>query len=160
MTRFIDSRHQNYDDFCDRWRFFLNSYEGGRDYLEGGYLFRHFREDEPDYQDRAIRSYYYNFCRTVVDTYVSHIYQQTTAIYRNSGEVREYDRFLSNVDGKGNGINLFMQEQAAPAAQIFGHVHVLVDKPDLHRLCFPLVRGLQVLVLAAAHIVEHYRDDE
>lgn len=133
MTRFIDSRHPYYDEFYDRWRFYLNSYEGGRDYLEGGYLFRHFREDEPDYQDRAMRSYYYNFCRTVIDTYISQIYQQTTAIYRNSGGIREYDRFLSNVDGKGNGIDLFMQEQAAPAAQIFGHVHILIDKPPMTR---------------------------
>ncbi len=133
MKKFVDTRHTHYDDFCDRWQFYLDSYEGGRDYLEAGYLFRHFRENELDYQDRYVRSYYYNFCRTVVDTYISHIFHQSNAIFRSSDGLRDYERFLANVDGKGNSMHVFMQEQVAPAAQIFGHVHVLVDKPAVNR---------------------------
>ena len=133
MKKFVDSRHEYYENFCDRWQFYLDSYEGGRDYLEAGYLFRHFRENELDYQDRRMRSYYYNFCRTVVDTYISHIFRQSNAIFRDSRGVRDYERFLGDVDGKGNDMHVFMQEQVAPAAQIFGHVHVLVDKPVINR---------------------------
>ena len=133
MKKFIDTRHEYYDDFCDRWRFYLNSYEGGLDYLEAGYLFRHFRENELDYQDRRMRSYYYNFCRTVVDTYVSHIFYQSNAVFRGNSGIQDYDRFLADVDGRGNSMHIFMQEQVAPAAQLFGHVNVLVDKPIVNR---------------------------
>ncbi len=133
MKNFVDSRHEYYENFCDRWQFYLDSYEGGRDYLEAGYLFRHFRENELDYQDRRIRSYYYNFCRTVVDTYISHIFRQSNSIFRDSRGVRDYERFLGDVDGKGSDMHVFMQEQVAPAAQIFGHVSVLVDKPVINR---------------------------
>ena len=108
MKKFIDTRHEYYDDFCDRWRFYLNSYEGGRDYLEAGHLFRHFRENELDYQDRLMRSYYYNFCRTVVDTYVSHIFYQSNAVFRGNGGIQDYDRFLADVDGRGNSMHVFM----------------------------------------------------
>ncbi len=133
MRSFVESRHENHDTFSPEWRFYLNSYEGGQNYLHENYLFRHFRENEMDYQDRRQRSYYYNFCRTVIETYISHIYHQSNAIYRDSMGIREYQRFLEDVDGRGNSMQIFMQEQIAPAAQIFGHVHVLIDKPVINR---------------------------
>ena len=133
MTAFTDSRHEFHRAFLNRWRFYLDSYEGGQDYLEAGYLFRHFRENELDYRDRLMRSYYYNFCKTVVDAYIAQIFHQSNGIFRDDGGTRDYARFLSDIDGKGSDIQSFMREQVAPAAQIFGHVHVLVDRPVMDR---------------------------
>ena len=129
MGSVVDSRHEGYETFCAQWGFFLDSYEGGDDYLRGNYLFRHLKEDEESFEDRRARAYYYNFCRTVVDTYIAHLFRKGSAIFRDTQRSSEWARFLANVDRKGNDMTAFVQEQVAPAAQIFGHVHVIVDKP-------------------------------
>jgi hypothetical protein len=129
MGSFVERTYGMYDQFCGWWDFYLDSYEGGDDYLKANYLYRHVKEDESDFRDRIQRSYYYNFCRTVVDTYVAHIFRKATAIYRKADDTGDYERFLSDVDARGNTMNVFMQEQVAPAAQIFGQVVVVVDKP-------------------------------
>ena len=129
MGNFVESRYAMYEEFCGCWTFYLDSYEGGEDYLRASYLFRHVKEDEEDFRDRIQRSYYYNFCRTVVDTYVAHLFRKANSIYRRGDDEGEYERFLSDVDGRGTSMNTFMQEQVAPAAQILGQVFVVVDKP-------------------------------
>jgi len=129
MGSFVERTYGMYDEFRGWWNFYLDSYEGGDDYLRANYLYRHVKEDESDFRDRIQRSYYYNFCRTVVDTYVAHIFRKANAIYRRSDDTGDYERFLSDVDARGNTMNVFMQEQVAPAAQIFGQVFVVVDKP-------------------------------
>jgi hypothetical protein len=129
MGSAVDSRFEGYETFCAQWRFFLDSYEGGDDYLCGDYLFRHLKEDEESFEDRRARAYYYNFCRTVVDTYIAHLFRKGTGIFRETQGSSEWARFLADVDRKGNDMTTFVQEQVAPAAQIFGHVHVIVDKP-------------------------------
>jgi len=129
MGSVVDSRHEGYETFCAQWRFFLDSYEGGDDYLWGNYLFRHLKEDEESFEDRRARAYYYNFCRTVVDTYIAHLFRKGSAIFRETQRSSEWARFLADVDRKGNDMTTFVQEQVAPAAQIFGHVHVIMDKP-------------------------------
>jgi len=118
-----------YEEFCRWWDLYLDSYEGGEDYLGANYLYRHVKEDESDFRDRIQRSYYYNFCGTVVDTYVSHVFRKANSIYRRGDDGGEYERFLSDVDARGNSMNTFMQEEVAPATQIFGQVLVVVDKP-------------------------------
>ncbi len=129
VESFVERTYGMYEEFCQWWNFYLDSYEGGEDYLKANYLFRHVKEDESDFRDRIQRSYYYNFCRTVVDTYVAHIFRKANSIYRRGDDERDYERFLSDVDARGNSMNTFMQEQVAPAAQIFGQVLVVVDKP-------------------------------
>lgn len=129
MGSFVERTYGMYDQFCGWWDFYLDSYEGGDDYLKANYLYRHVKEDENDFRDRIQRSYYYNFCRTIVDTYIAHIFRKANAIYRRADDGGEYERFLSDVDARGNSMNVFMQEQVAPAAQIFGQVFVVVDKP-------------------------------
>ena len=129
MGSFVERTYETYNEFCDGWNFYLNSYEGGEDYLRANYLYRHIKEDESDFRDRIQRSYYHNFCRTVVDTYIAHIFRKANAIHRRADDGGEYERFLSNVDACGSSMNVFMQEQVAPAAQIFGQVFVVVDKP-------------------------------
>jgi len=128
MKNFTFSRHPMFHTFCRWWKFYLDSYEGGEDYLEANYLYRHNKESEEDFQDRIERSYYYNFCRAVVDTYIANLYRNPNAIYRDL-ELPDYRQFIQDVDMTGNDMTTFMREQAAPAAQIFGHVHILVDKP-------------------------------
>ncbi len=129
MEGFTQRTYGMYEEFCRWWDFYLNSYEGGEDYLRANYLFRHVKEDEDDFRDRIERSYYYNFCRAMVDTYVAHIFRKAGSIYRRGDDEGDYERFLQDVDARGSSMNVFMQEQVAPAGQIFGQVFVVVDRP-------------------------------
>jgi hypothetical protein len=129
MQSFTEATYGMYEEFCRWWTFYLDSYEGGEDYLKSDYLFRHVKEDEGDFRDRIRRSYYYNFCRTVVDTYVAYIYRKENSIYREGRGDKDYERFLTDVDARGNSMTMFLQEQVAPGVQIFGQIYVIVDKP-------------------------------
>jgi hypothetical protein len=59
MGSFVERTYGMYDEFCGWWNFYLDSYEGGDDYLRANYLYRHVKEDESDFRDRIQRSYYY-----------------------------------------------------------------------------------------------------
>jgi hypothetical protein len=110
MGSIVDSRYEGYETFCGQWRFYLDSYEGGDDYVRGSYLFRHLKEDEESFEDRRARAYYYNFCRAVIDTYIAHLFRKSPGIFRETQENAAWARFLANVDRKGNDMTTFMQE--------------------------------------------------
>jgi len=121
------SHHPEYDFMLPYWVFYLNSYEGGPNYtLNPNYLFTHSRETAEDRSFRLRRVVYYNYCRSVVDVYVSHLYKKE--IVRESGDPG-YADFLRNIDLRGNSVDVFMSQFVAPMALVFGTVYVLVDMP-------------------------------
>jgi hypothetical protein len=121
------SHHPEYDFMLPYWVFYLNSYEGGPNYtLNSDYLFTHSRETSEDRSFRLRRVVYYNYCRSVVDVYVSHLYKKE--IIRESKEPG-YAEFLHNIDLRGDSVDAFMSQFVAPMALVFGTVYVLVDMP-------------------------------
>ena len=109
--------------------FFLNSYEGGRDYLNSGAIFSHVREDASDYNDRKKRACYFNYCQPIVDIYVSHLFKKP--ISRTSEGYQEaLETFWPDVDRRGHDLASFMKEEVAVPCQVFGYMFVLVDKPQ------------------------------
>jgi len=128
LRRNIEQRHPQYDVMLPRWLFFLNSYEGGSDYTENPqYLFSHSRETAEDRAFRLRRVVYYNYCKSIIDLYVSYIYKKE--IIRESDNPY-YFEFIRNVDLRGNDIDTFMSRYIAPLSQIFGVVFVIVDMPE------------------------------
>jgi hypothetical protein len=70
-------RHPEYKAMLLRWIFYLNSYEGGEDYVANTeYLFTHARETVEDRNYRLRRAVYYNYCRSIVDIYISHLFKK------------------------------------------------------------------------------------
>lgn len=123
----VASHHPEYDFVLPYWVFYLNSYEGGPNYtLNSDYLFTHSRETSEDRSFRLRRVVYYNYCRSVVDVCVSHLYKKE--IIRESKEPG-YAEFLRNIDLRGNSVDAFMSQFVAPMALVFGTVYVLVDMP-------------------------------
>ncbi len=123
-------QHPEYEAMLARWVFYLNSYEGGADYvLNTEYLFTHARETVEDRNYRLRRAVYYNYCRSIVDVYVSHLYRKE--IIRESHDAG-YDEFLRNIDLRGSSIDSFMAGFVAPMALVFGTVYVLVDVPVIN----------------------------
>lgn len=123
----IVQQHPEYETMLAQWVFYLNSYEGGSDYvLNTEYLFTHARETLEDRNYRLRRAVYYNYCRSIVDVYVSHLYRKE--IIRESRDAG-FHEFLTDADLRGNSIDSFMSGFAAPMAMVFGTVYVLVDMP-------------------------------
>lgn len=118
--------HELYDEFCNEWEFYLNSYEGGKDAILGN-IFKHQRENREDYKDRVKFAHYMNYCSTVVDFFTTFIYGET--IERNGGTDDDYyQKFLNDVNKKGDDVTKFMTGVCTDM-QVFGFTYVLVDAP-------------------------------
>ena len=124
---FITNYHDDYTSFQNDWQFYINSYVGGRAYVNDQTIFQHVRESEHDYSQRIKRAIYTNYCRSVVDLYTSFIFGVETHISRDLDDPSYLD-FSLNVDLRGNSMDDFMQ-QVSTYAQIFGFCGVLIDSP-------------------------------
>lgn len=67
---------QEHPDVCrmrSKWDLYLECYEG--DEMQK-YLHQHLRENLTNFQKRQLRVYYYNYCCSVIDTYVAYIFRR------------------------------------------------------------------------------------
>lgn len=120
--------HNNeYDRHLPDWVVYLNAYEGGRNWTANAhYLFSHQREAAEDRAFRLKRAVYYNYARTIVDLFTSHLFRRDVA-RESDGPL--YGRFLENADGRGASMNSFVRSRVAPMALALGMAYVVVDKP-------------------------------
>jgi hypothetical protein len=122
-----DRTHPLYNDYIDEWNFYLEAAMGGRDYCGNrDNLFTHRLEDESDFNNRLKRVYYLNYCNLVCSIYADYIFKE--AIRRPENSV--LDDFRGDVDGKGTDIDSFMTKLSF-LSSVYGHVHVLVDAPNI-----------------------------
>lgn len=125
--RSVKQFHPEYERMVPQWSFFLDAYEGGGAFTgKPAYLFSHARETAEDRAFRLRRVVYYNYCRSIIDIYVSYIYRRE--IVRESDHPL-FKRFLRDIDLRGSDMNSFMATQVAPMAQVLGVVFVVVDMP-------------------------------
>lgn len=150
----IKNPHRVYLRNLNYWNFLLNSYEGGPDYTNAfitkssddggpnvyvngvlqdsanisGNLFQHKKERQKDYNARLQMSYYYNFCRPVIDIYTNHLFKEPV-IESFESISDEVDTVRNDIDLKGSSIDEF-RKQMAEMAQIYGHFFVIVDSPN------------------------------
>lgn len=129
MAKELRKCHSQYTDRLTEWQFFNNSYEGGRRYYDGGYLYKHRNEDETDWKHRQEVACYYNFCQEIVDLYVSYLFQKEAEIdYGALAKDPLFENFQNDADLKGNNLKSIMRESQRKAS-VFGHVAIVVDKP-------------------------------
>jgi ribosomal protein L12E/L44/L45/RPP1/RPP2 len=123
----LRSTNPTYDLFAPRWDYYLASYEGGPEFANKHNLFKHTREHDKDYDERVKRVYYQNEIENLVDFHSDYIFQET--IQRDGGKDKEfYNKFIANVNKKGDDITAFMYEQAVDT-DVYGMTYVLVDAP-------------------------------
>jgi hypothetical protein len=128
----LSKKHKLYEKNIARWQYYYNSYYGGMDYQNGGYLRKYLQEEDSNFNEYAKRiasTPLDNHCRNVVDTYTSFIWRETP--------IREYgslagnlalDEFLRDADLEGRSFDAVMRE-ATTLANIYGHVLLILDKP-------------------------------
>ena len=132
--------HPTYKDFLDEWKFFINSYLGGKFYRDGDYLLRHPFESLENYKRRKDIAYFYNYCAPIIDLFTSYLTKdqpQRSYGKLSSDEVVPprkpktlFDSFWWDVDFNGTNFEQFMRE-AQRYASIYGMVSIIVDKPTL-----------------------------
>jgi hypothetical protein len=119
--------HAQWDVYAPEWAFYLSAYEGGTGFANQDNLFRHVRENEDDFRDRAKRLDNLNYCEPIVDFYTNFIF--TESIERDGEENAEfYDDFVKNVNLRGDSVSDFMRD-VSDDVQIFGMSYILVDAP-------------------------------
>jgi hypothetical protein len=127
----VTSANTTYNELNDRWQFYLQSYQGGEDYRQGGHLTRYVNETDVEYQARLISTPVDNHCRSVVSVYTSFLFREEAE--RELGTL-EYDPmvedFLKDADLDGRSLNQFMKEVSI-WSNVFGHCFVLVTKPNV-----------------------------
>jgi hypothetical protein len=127
----LRTSHFLYQRYAPEWDMYLAAYEGGPDFADKKHIFKHFRENEDDFNDRASRLHYINYCDQIVDFFTNFIFAET--IDRTSGATGGsafYDEFIKNVDKKNTSVNDYMRD-ISDEVQIFGMVYTLVEAPPL-----------------------------
>jgi hypothetical protein len=150
----ISTPHPVFQRYFNFWNFLQDSYEGGIDYTQsrvetavtegvevriGGKvlpsmskcnMFKHPKERDVDYRERVKQSYYYNFCAPNIDIYTNHLFKQSVDIDFEGIDDRTIEAVSDNIDRMGSSIVEF-RKHMAELAQVFGHVFVLCDKPNV-----------------------------
>lgn len=121
--QFLEARHPAYETRKPDWEFYLRSYIGGSQYLDGTNLFTHRLEHRTDAARRLARSYYLNHCRNVVDA-------TTDLLFANGFDILPSPPgyFSTDADRRGNDLMQVLR-RAAALSSIYGHVFLLVDVP-------------------------------
>jgi hypothetical protein len=131
--------HPTYTKFIKEWKFFINSYLGGKFYRDGDYLLKHPFESTKNYKRRKEIAYYYNYCAPIVDLFTSYLTKDQPK--RSYGELSKevvpprqpktlFDSFWWDVDFNGTNFEQFMRE-AQRYASIYGLISIIVDKPSV-----------------------------
>jgi hypothetical protein len=118
-----------YDKYLPLWNFYLNAFEGGSSMACRDNLFQHPREHKDDFEERAKRVYYHNYCDPIVGFFTTFIYAETIQRdVENEQDNEWFKDFIADVNLKGEDITTFMK-QISDFMQIFGMVYTMVDSP-------------------------------
>lgn len=126
----LEEKHSIYGNYLPEWGLYLAAYEGGPEMTTASNLWKHTRENEDDYRDRAKKLHYLNYCEELVDFFTNFIFSET--IHRDGGtEEAFYQDFIKDVNRKGDSITDFMR-QLSEDLKIFGHLYIMVDTPQVN----------------------------
>mgnify|MGYP003625770982 FL=1 len=125
----IDDTRPEYDAHVNRWEFYLRSYLGGQDYIDGDYLTRYINESDNEYIRRKELTPMDNHCKNIVHIYSSFLWRiPPMREYGSAANSPALQSFLKDCDLEGRGFNSFMRE-AQVWSSVYGHVWLMVDKP-------------------------------
>jgi len=121
--------HSQYDLNAKRWEFYLRSYMGGQDYIDGKYLTQYIQESEAEYNRRLELTPMDNHCKNIVHIYSSFLWRvPPTRNYGSADGSPSLVSFLKDCDLDGRSFNSFMRE-AQVWSSVYGHVWLMMDKP-------------------------------
>ena len=125
----IENKHPSYEENASRWEFFLRSYMGGKDYIDGSYLTRYQAEEKDEYSRRLDLTPMDNHCKNIVHIYSSFLWRvPPTRAFNSLNNNYALEPFQKDADLDGRSFDSFMR-QAQVWSSVYGHVWLMVDKP-------------------------------
>ena len=124
-----DTTHPEYDNNEAQWEFYVRSYMGGQNYINGQYLTKYISENKDDYARRLDLTPMDNHCKNIVHIYSSFLWRvPPTRVFNTAVGNVALDPFLNDADLDGRSFDAFMRE-CQIWASVYGHVWVMMDKP-------------------------------
>ena len=102
-----------------------NAYYGTNGFSNGGYLIKHKRETDEDYQTRQENAYYLNYFAPITNSLVTPIFKKP-AVRDWNGAKNFMELFVQDIDGNKTTIGEFMK-RAALKAKLYGSCFIVVD---------------------------------
>ena len=130
LTKDLKSTHPLYQTNDQEWYFLQASYKGARELIRLGLLARHERESLKNYQRRIEEAFGFSYSASVVNLFNFYLFQKP--VERDVGQLKGdelWEKFVKDCDLFGNSFDDYVVEQGRWAS-VFGHVGILVDKPQ------------------------------
>lgn len=126
----VSSTNLEYSRNKDRWLFLLDSYVGGQQYKNGGYLTRYQLEKDGEYQARLATTPLDNQCASIISVYTSFLFREEPDRDFDDWTGEDVEAFLRDANMEGQSLDSFMKDVATWAA-VFGHTWILMTKPNV-----------------------------
>ena len=130
----LKSTNAIYQDNKDQWIFFNASYEGSKKLIELGYIEKHERESQENYEKRMNEAYGFSYSSSVIDLLSYYLFKSASNF--NIGALSDdklWQMFLEDCDLFGNVLDDWFADQQKEACK-FGHIGILVDKPSTKKI--------------------------
>jgi len=111
----------------EKYKFFQDSYDGGKAYRDGKYLIKHKRESDTNYNLRLDRASFMNFCAPVIDINTSYLFREEPTRDLKKASVAA-ELFLGDADLEGRPWQKVVRE-ISKLSGAMGAMGVIVDKP-------------------------------
>ena len=109
----------------------MNSYLGGSEYRDAGYLTRYLLETDAEYAARLATTPLDNHCQSVVSVYNSFLFrEQPEREFGILAENPDLKDFLKDSDFDGRSLDAFMKD-ISTWSSIFGHCWAILAKPNV-----------------------------
>ena len=125
------SEKELYTAYTGRWKYLLQSYLGGQDWLEGANLTQYQNETQTDYVLRLNATGYDNHVQSVIKVWNSFLFRENPD--RDLGSLENLPQtldFVKDADLDGRSFNQVMKDVSIWAS-VFGHCHVIMVKPNV-----------------------------
>jgi hypothetical protein len=127
----VSSTNLEYQRNKNRWTFLLDSYVGGDQYRNGGYLTRYQLETQQEYAQRLDTTPLDNHCSSIVSVYTSFLFrEEPERDLKDWALYQDVEDFLKDANLEGQSFNSFMKD-VATWSSVFGHCWCLMVKPNL-----------------------------
>jgi len=124
--------HELHAKFDDEWVFLYAAYEGTRALVDRGYLQKHERETQANYDRRCADAYGFGFTQSIIDILTFYLFKKTVKRELPSKVENDelWDMYQKDCNLYNDGIDEFFAEQSR-LASIMGFVGILVDKAKI-----------------------------
>jgi len=124
----LSRSHPDVDQDDDE--FHRMSYAGGKKYLDADFLFTHEKERSPQFEERKKRSYFYNYCRPIIDSYLYFLFKSNPTRVGKEAIKKSNMLFIADPSKGVEDLNGLMKNHASELLKV-GRAWFRMDAPTI-----------------------------